>query len=202
MSNSGCNYICTVLSILCGCCYIDLKELFEACPLLWILVAPKLRPMGHQIKRHMALYRPIREPQAVTSLWRDRNHLFRLTMGLAPSTLQSHITPLILTQLQVYWAQTTAKHVPFIIILVRFFYIKSSQNHTLYLILTHWGPGLGCARYRAKSLTSLLKRLELVGSVNYRSHPSKPYSRLLWLRSTSPALQRRAISPILSKHRV
>ncbi len=117
---------------------IYIKELSAVFPLLWILVAPKLRPMDYQIERHIALYRPIREPQDVTSLWRTRNHLFRLTMGLAPSTLQSYIIPLILTQLQAYWAQTTAKHVPFILILVRPFYIKSSQSRTPYPILT-WG---------------------------------------------------------------
>ncbi len=117
---------------------IYIKELSAVCPLLWILVAPKLCPMDSHIERHMALYRPIREPQDVTSLWRTRNHLFWLTMGLAPSTLQSHIILLILTQPQAYWAQTTAKHVRFIIILVRSFHIKSSQSRTLYLILT-WG---------------------------------------------------------------
>ncbi len=126
---------------------IYIKRLSVVCPLLWILVTPKLRPMDSQIEWHMALHRPIREPQDVTSLWLARNHLFWLTMGLAPSTLQSHITALMLTQLQAYWAQTTAKRVPFIIILVRSFYIKSSQSRTLYLILT-W-----CARATALNLS-------------------------------------------------
>ena len=37
-------------------------------------------------------------------------------------------------------------------------------------------PNLGCARYPAKSLTSVLKLLELARSVNYRAHLVKPYS--------------------------
>ncbi len=71
-------------------CYIY-QRLSAVYPLLRNLIAPKLRPMSSQIEWQMALYLPIREPQDVTSLWRARNHLLRLTMGLAASPLQSHI---------------------------------------------------------------------------------------------------------------
>ncbi len=42
--------------------------------------------------------------QDVTSKRRTRNHLFWLNKGQAPSTLHSHITQQILTQLPAYWA--------------------------------------------------------------------------------------------------
>ncbi len=74
------------------------------CPLPWILNAPKPRPMGSPDRTAHDLCRPIRGLQDVTSLRRTRNHLFWLTMGLPPSTLQSLITQQILTQLQAYWA--------------------------------------------------------------------------------------------------
>ncbi len=120
--------------------YYIYQRAFVVCPLLWILVEPKLRPIDYQIEWHMASER-IREPQDVTSLWRARNHLFRLTMGLAPSSLQTHIIPLILTQSQAHWAYTMEKSVLVTLILtvlVRSFYTGNLQSHTLYLIWT-WG---------------------------------------------------------------
>ncbi len=55
------------------------QKLSAVCPLLWILVAPKLRRMDYHIEQHIASYRPIIEPQDMTSSCRARNHLFRLT---------------------------------------------------------------------------------------------------------------------------
>ncbi len=80
---------------------IYIKEPSAVCPLPWTLGAPNSRPMVFLDRTAHDLCRPIRGHQDVTSLWRARN-LFWLTMGLAPSTLKSHITQLIPTQLQAY----------------------------------------------------------------------------------------------------
>ncbi len=110
------------------------------------------------------LCRPIRGLQDVTSLWRTRNHMFWFTMGLAPSTLQSHITQLILTQLQAYWAQTTAKYVPVTLIPLRLLYTLhcAPQGRIPFPILS-WGARV---RYRAKSFTSVLKRSSVTRPVS------------------------------------
>ncbi len=82
-------------------CYIYQSTV---CRLPVTLDAPKSHPMVSPDRTAHNLCRPIRGLQDVTSLWRARNHVFWFTMGLAPSTLQSHITQSILTQLPAYWA--------------------------------------------------------------------------------------------------
>ncbi len=121
-----------------------------------------------QIERHMALHRPIREPQDVTSLWRARAHLFRLTMGLAPSTTISH-NSVNTNSITSVLGSNDDKTCTFYNNTL-FLHKELTKSHSIP------NPDLGCARYRAKSLTSILKRPEPVGSVNYRTHPSKPCS--------------------------
>ncbi len=83
---------------------IYIKVPSAVCPLPWTQNAPKSRPMDSSDRTAHDWCRPIRGLQDMTSPWRTRNHLLWLTMGLAPSTLQSLLIQLIITQLQAYWA--------------------------------------------------------------------------------------------------
>ncbi len=157
--------------------YIEVPS--AVCPLPCILNAPKSRPMDSLDRTAHDLCRPIRGLQDMTSQWRSRNHLFWLTMGLAPSTLQSSLTQQILTQSQAYWAQTTANYVPFTLIPLRLLYVECSRSRTLFPIL-NWG----CARASLRQILHFCTEASKTCQLLYA--PSQPF---LWLRSTSPTVQ-------------
>ncbi len=99
-------------------------------PLPWTQNAPKPRPMDSLDRTAHDVGRPIRGLQDLTSLRRSRNHLLCLTIGPAPSTLQSLITQQILTQLHSHRAKTTANYVSFTLILLRLLYTKYFQSRS------------------------------------------------------------------------
>ncbi len=146
----------------------SLQNQCTVCPLPWTQNAPKSRPMDSSDRTAHDLCRPIRSLQDVTSLRRSRNHLLWLTMGQAPSTLQSSLTQQILAQLQAYWAQTTANYVPFTLMSLRLLYTECFQGRTPFLILRWVAQVCNCA----KSFASVLKRPR---PISYCAHPVKPF---------------------------
>ena len=95
-----------LLSLLKPCFYlftaIYIKSTACRLPVTMDSSCAKTSPNGLPDRTAHGLVSSNQRASDVTSLWRARTHLFRLTMGLAPSTLPSHIISLILTQLQAY----------------------------------------------------------------------------------------------------
>ncbi len=124
--------------------------------------------MGSSDRTAHDLCRPIRSPQDVTSLRRTRNHLFWLTMGLAPfdftisnNSANTHSITIVLGlddgKLCTLCLDTSAVTLHF-------------QSRTPFPIL-RWGARV---RYCAKSFTSVLKRPSATSPVSYCAHPVKP----------------------------